>query len=689
MYLVMSQFLLPPGCLPDPTTTHLVALRVSPDQQSCTVDLQTTSTASSCPVCAQPATRVHSRYTRQLADLPLATVAVRVRLHTRRFFCDHPSCARRIFTERLPSIVAPRVRRTRRLVQHHTALGLALGGRPGMRFAVQSACPLSRHQLLRDVRAMALPVEPDPTVIGVDDWAMRKGQTYGTIIVDLHSHQPLDLLPDRSAETLAHWLKDHPTVTHISRDRAQAYADGCTQGAPDAIQIADRWHLFHNMRDALVSVLEHYDAVIRQPPPPSEPIPRPPKPIPEAVLAVPLVSPPQRDVLLLQRVRRHQRNATIHDLHTRGWTHQAIATHLGVHPKTVRRQLQQPPDRTVVQRSRRSMLDPYLPYLRERWAAGCTNASQLFRELVDQGFTGKASIVRAWVATLRTPVTPPTATPISDSPVDLPTSTPWTPAPESSAPNQRQAQRQQRYATIQALLALGWEQRAIAAHLGVHPKTVSRQLRRSPDAVPERALRQSVLDPYLPYLLRRWEEGCTNASRLFRELVTQGFPGKISIVRAAVAALRSRHGQLARRVAARGRQGILPTRATLAVWMLLPPSTLTTPQQTVVQQLAERAPELATTLTLARAFGAMVRERQADDLVPWLAHMETCGIAAFARLARGMRQDEAAIRAALTFPWSNGPVEGTINRLKMIKRSMYGRAKLDLLRQRVLVRPRP
>lgn len=205
----------------------------------------------------------------------------------------------------------------------------------------------------------------------------------------------------------------------------------------------------------------------------------------------------------------------------------------------------------------------------------------------------------------------------------------------------------------------------------------------------ERALRQSILDPYLPYLVTRWEEGCTTASRLFRELVAQGFPGKASLVRDVVAALRNRTGQHARRVAARGRQGSLPARATLAVWMLLPPSTLTITQQTMVQQIAERAPELATTMTLARAFGAMVRERRADDLAPWLEHMETCGIAAFARLARGMRQDEAAIRAALTLPWSNGPVEGTINRLKMIKRSMYGHAKLDLLRQRVLVRPRP
>lgn len=328
---------------------------------------------------------------------------------------------------------------------------------------------------------MPLPITPDPRVIGVDDWTMRKGQTYGTIILDLQSHQPLDLLPDRSAETLAHWLKDHPTVTHISRDRAQAYADGCTQGAPDAIQIADRWHLFHNMRDALVSVLEHYDAVIRQPPLPSEPVPRPTKPAPEAIPAVPPAPPPppRRDVLLLQRVRRHQRNATMHDLHMRGWTHQAIASHLGVHPKTVSRQLQQPPDSAGVQRPRRSILDLYLPYLRERWAAGCRNASQLFRELVDQGFAGKASIVRAWVATLRAPMTPPMATPISYPPGILPASTSWTPATESSTPNQRQAHRQQRHATIHDLHARGWAQRVIAVHLGVHPKTISRQLRRS------------------------------------------------------------------------------------------------------------------------------------------------------------------------------------------------------------------
>jgi transposase len=682
----MAEAVFPSCFLPDPTTTRLTALTVHPDQHSCTLDLQTTPTSSLCPQCQQPATRVHSRYTRQFADLPLATVAVHIVLQTRRFFCDHHPCPRRIFTERLPTLVAPGRRRTQRLHEHHTTLGFALGGRPGTRFATHAVCPVSRHQLLRDVRALAVPVQPDPTIIGVDDWAIRKGQTYGTIILDLRSHQPLDLLADRSAATLARWLTDHPSVTHISRDRAQAYIDGCTQGAPDAIQIADRWHLFQNMRDALVAVLEHYDAVIRQPRPLSESPQSPADPPPAPATAGIPESLSRRDTLLLQRLGRHQRFATIHALRTRGWTHQAIAAHLGIHPKIVSRQLRQPSDGAPTPSLRGSILDPYRPYLQKRWAAGCTNASQLFRELVDQGFTGKASIVRAWVATLRRPEVVSTATtPVLPS--MLPAPTPWTPPPVSSTPTQRQVQRHERHTTIQALHALGWEQQAIAAHLGVHPKTVSRQLRRFPDVVEERALRPSVLDPYLPYLLQRWEEGCTNASRLFREVVAQGFSGKASIVREVVAALRKRTGKHARRVATVARHGAeIPTRSTLAAWILRPPSALTPEQQIVLQQVADRSPDLAMTITLSQVFAAMIRNRQATEFDAWLAQMDACGLAAFERLARGMRQDAAAIRAALTLPWSNGPVEGSINRLKMIKRSMYGRAKLDLLRQRVLLR---
>ena len=227
------------------------------DTTAATLTLQVTATASQalCPLCHTPATRVHSRYHRTLTDVPWGTYAVRVQLWVRKWFCDTPTCPRCIFTERLPTVVAPWARRTLRLAQRLLASGLALGGEAGARLAARLGLTTSPATLLRLVQTASAPAAGAPRILGVEEWAWRRGQRYGTILVNLEDHQVLDLLPERSAESLAAWLTQHPTVTLGCRDRSALYADGIRRGAPTAVQVVDRFHLVQNLREAVEACL--------------------------------------------------------------------------------------------------------------------------------------------------------------------------------------------------------------------------------------------------------------------------------------------------------------------------------------------------------------------------------------------------------------------------------------------------
>jgi transposase len=526
-----------------------------------TLRVQSTQPRAPCPLCATPARRIHSDYGRTLADLPWAQYRVCLQLRVRKWFCRNRACPRRIFTERLPTVAAPWARRTLRLAQRLVAVGLALGGKAGAHLSQQLDLIVSRNTLLRGLRRLPGPSLPTPTVLGVDDFALRKRHTYGTVLIDLERRQPVELLADRTADTLAQWLRAHPGVQVIARDRSQAYAEGAQHGAPSATQLADRFHLLQNLREALDQVfsthsqaLDAVNALMHQQP----------VPLPDGAMAVPV--PPQDIPLPAQQraVQRQARRQALHTqvwaLHRQGWTAPAIAPQVGLSLRTVQRDLQ---TATFVGRKRRSDLgdsglNPYKPYLLERWNAGCYTAMRLFRDLRQRGYGGGYGLVAAYARRLR------------------------------------QAQ-------------------------GLPPG--------------HRRPRQS--------LPRVAEPLC---------------------------------------------QPLTPRRATWLVLRREAKRTVAEPQQ--LTQLQAQHAEVAEAIDLAQDFATLVRQRRPAQLDPWLQRATASTLEAMQRFAKGLHEDYEAVKAGVTLPWSTGPVEGHINRLKMLKRQMFGRARLDLLSRRFICAPR-
>ena len=330
------------------------------------------SAHSTCPDCRQPTYRIHGHYPRTLADLTWATAPIELRVIVRRFRCCTCTCRRQTFAERLPTVAPLYARTTTRLATTQANTGLALGGAAGARHLLRHGVPGSRNTLLRRVRNVSLPEGPAPEIIGVDDWAWRKGQRYGTIIVDLERGCPIDVLEDRAAETVATWLHTHPDVTIVARDRAEAYAAGIRQGAPEATQVADRFHLLKNVAAALQEVFNAHHREIDQ----LNHLPHNESPTQDADS---MTVPPEPPVTLTKaqqqiaqnRAKRVTEYEQAHALHQQGWTMQAISTHMGRHHRTVKNYLQASifPERPPRRRPS-SILDPYKAYLRERWQAG-------------------------------------------------------------------------------------------------------------------------------------------------------------------------------------------------------------------------------------------------------------------------------------------------------------------------------
>ena len=358
----------------------------------------TSSSAAYCPACHHASHSLHSRYSRILRDLPWQGSTVELRLDVRRFRCRAMDCARVTFAESLP-LVSPRYgRQTSRLSETIRLIGYVLGGEAGARLSERLGMRTSPDTVLRGLKSGPSVHVQGARAVGVDDWAWRKGQRYGTILVDLETHAPIDLLPDRSADSLAAWLQSHAGAEVISRDRAGLYADGATRGAPKAVQVADRFHLLCNLTSAVERVLEHQRTalakavgpVISEPPPPQAD-------------SAPAAKTRSEQVREDRRQRRVDRYNEVVGMYSEGMSQQAISRTLHMERKTVRRFLRadQFPERATPHR-RPPGVNKFQEFLKRRWAEGCHNATRPWHEIQAQGYTGGRSTMARFVATLRT-----------------------------------------------------------------------------------------------------------------------------------------------------------------------------------------------------------------------------------------------------------------------------------------------
>jgi transposase len=228
---------------------------VTVEKTSIRLQLTAIAPTAACPLCGLPSSAVHSRYQRRLTVLPWETRTLHLQLTVRKFLCRNATCLRRIFTERLPDLIAAYARKTHRLITALRAIGLALGGQAGARLAARLRLRTSPSTLLRLVRTAPVPHLPALQAVGVDEWAWRRGHRYGTILVNVADRRVVDLVPDRSAATVAAWLAAHPTISVVCRDRSDLYADGVRRGSPQAVEVVDRFHLAQNLRQVLEAVL--------------------------------------------------------------------------------------------------------------------------------------------------------------------------------------------------------------------------------------------------------------------------------------------------------------------------------------------------------------------------------------------------------------------------------------------------
>jgi transposase len=351
----------------------------------------TRSVSARCPWCQQISHRVHSRYRRTLADLPCGGRQVYLQVTLRKFYCLNAHCSGKVFAQRLDGVTRVYARRTDQQQHALEAIGLALGGEAGARLAARLGIPVSPDTLLRYIRQMPEPAIGPSSVLGVDDWAWRRGHRYGTILVDLERHQIIDLLPDRSSESFAKWLQGKSCIRAISRDRGGEYRDGAQRGAPQAAQIADRFHLLKNLSEVVQKVFRSYSALLARIPQPNGQ-PR-------------TVSPPRahrEEARERTRQKAVQRSDLVHSLAQQGMSVSAISRATGLHRQTVGRYLRA---ETAPERPRHhgkaSILAPYQSYILERCKQGFWNAMGIWREIVALGYPGKYKNVGRLVGLFR------------------------------------------------------------------------------------------------------------------------------------------------------------------------------------------------------------------------------------------------------------------------------------------------
>lgn len=311
-----------------------------------------------CPVCQTESKARHSTYVRKPKGLPFGKFSVRFHLKMLRFFCHDPDCPKVTFAEQLPQIVLPHAQRTTSVIDLLRAIAFETSAESVSRISRHLNMETSPDTILRILRSTSLPERLAPRVLGVDDWAIRRGQNYGTILVDLETHRPVDLLRGRSAETLKEWLKANPGVQIISRDRSKEYKAAIDDVLPEAIQVVDRWHLYHNLRERLERILRNR---------PSQ----------------------TKDQANKPTSKRQKRFDYVKYLHAKGYSTRTIARVLEMSRGTVIKYIEVDhlPD-WKTKKPTKSQLDRFDYYLRKRWREGCRDTTQLWNELQKLGYEG-------------------------------------------------------------------------------------------------------------------------------------------------------------------------------------------------------------------------------------------------------------------------------------------------------------
>jgi transposase len=522
---------------------------IDPSANELVIGIACDAPSMPCPECHQPSFRIHGHYQRTVADLPCAGRTVLLALTVRKFVCTTPGCPRRIFTERLPGLVQSYARMTTRLIALVQALGLGAGGQLGARLADRSAIATTPSTLLRHLMQLPPPVARAVRVLGVDDWSWKKRHRYGTLLVDLERHKIVELLADRESATLEQWLREHPEVEIVSRDRGKDYARAVTRAAPQARQVVDRFHLVRNLAEVLQKILAHCRAEIRQP-----------------------------------------------------------------------------------------EVEQLLP------AKGAQEPARL-----------------------------------------LPTPATWqqrTPPHIEIAHQARQASRDDRFHQMTALRAHGLTQAAIAKRMGMSERAVRNWLKRGAAPSWKRQFRRrSMFDPYAAYVLKRWQEGVHEAKQLYEEIQAQGFSGTVRIVQRFVQALADDPLRTPLPEASAAER----FSANQATWLFIrDPEELTTAEQAELELICQRSPTVQESYQLTQHFMNMLRQRRGQEFESWVSAVEASHLPELRRFAHSLLRDKEAVVAGLTLSYSNGPVEAQVQKLKLVKRSMFGRAKLPLLRHRLL-----
>lgn len=393
-----------------PSLDGVVVQQITDRGDHVLITARTCGIEAACRDCGAVSARVHGRYRRRLHDLTAGGRAVVIELEVCRFVCGNPACALKTFAEPTPALAPRQQRRTPPLRRLLNLVALALGGRPGSRLAAALGilATASATTLVRLLRGLPDPEVGEVTVLGVDDFAKRRGHSYGTVLVDLddqhHGHRVVDVLTDREADTFADWLREHPGVRVICRDRAGAYAQGASEGAPEAIQVADRWHLWDNLRGYVEKTVAAHHRCLSDIEPPHTAVPN---------AAAPEHGDLQQAAVQLARqraddnrfvVRTRQRFEQVQALKAQGKGIKAIKRELGLAKETVRKFYRAECVDDLVATSlagRPSKLDEFKPHLHERWNSGCTNVRQLHREITALGYRGSYSTVCDYLAPFR------------------------------------------------------------------------------------------------------------------------------------------------------------------------------------------------------------------------------------------------------------------------------------------------